>query len=754
MRRAFAAIMFLVGLLPVWAAAQVAPSTLPASSVWGRLGISAGPGQAIPFTILTNNLLLTFGCTTTGTFPVYNASTQSWACSSAPAVTLANPSASIGLSAVNGTATTAMRSDGAPALSQSIAPTWTGRHIWGLTPVYDLASNVLGVGILMPLNSGTQTVSASKQWNSIRLSQADGSDISYTAGASSIVAPIYSTATSASGSDSTSNVYGGIIQATNAGPGTVKGIHAGAFGSGTSSGAIVGVNSQIQPVATQGYTAAYLSSLTGSTNDLAIGFAVEMGASNRYSLGVGSGIAAVSIGNAFYRAWMATGSASSARAFQILNNAGSEIAYWHKDGSLNAISLTLTTTPLAATSGGTGFASYAVGDILYADTTTSLAKLADVATGNALISGGVSTAPSWGKITSSHLNITTTSCSNQFVTAISAGGLGTCTTDTLASAQHANQGTTTTVLHGNASGNPSWAAVSLSADVSGQLPLANGGTNANLTASNGGIFYSTASAGAILAGTATANKALLSGSSTTPAWSSFTLPSGNGSANQMLQTDGAGTTSWQYPGMVWLATCTASTSATCDFTSGIDSTYDAYELVANDLVAATDDVALWLRVSTDGGSTWKATGYEYSTTGQNRGGAIGVTASSSDVAMLLNAGGGGTGVGNGSNKASSANIQFSGPSNTKFLTFRWVTTYNRSTDNTINIYNGGGQFSTGTSAINGVRLMFSSGNITSGTVALYGRRKSDMGWLLLLLLPTTLRRRPANDNSKQERRAA
>ena len=53
---------------------------------------------------------------------------------------------------------------------------------------------------------------------------------------------------------------------------------------------------------------------------------------------------------------------------------------------------------LIAANGGTGFASYAVGDLLYADTTTTLAKLADVATGNALISGGVSTAPSWGKI--------------------------------------------------------------------------------------------------------------------------------------------------------------------------------------------------------------------------------------------------------------------------------------------------------------------------------------------------------------------
>ena len=51
-----------------------------------------------------------------------------------------------------------------------------------------------------------------------------------------------------------------------------------------------------------------------------------------------------------------------------------------------------------ATAGGTGQTSYAVGDLLYANTTTTLAKLPDVATGNALISGGVNTAPSWGKI--------------------------------------------------------------------------------------------------------------------------------------------------------------------------------------------------------------------------------------------------------------------------------------------------------------------------------------------------------------------
>lgn len=56
------------------------------------------------------------------------------------------------------------------------------------------------------------------------------------------------------------------------------------------------------------------------------------------------------------------------------------------------------TNGIAASSGGTGIQTYTVGDILYASGTTALSKLADVATGNALISGGVGVAPSYGKI--------------------------------------------------------------------------------------------------------------------------------------------------------------------------------------------------------------------------------------------------------------------------------------------------------------------------------------------------------------------
>jgi len=59
---------------------------------------------------------------------------------------------------------------------------------------------------------------------------------------------------------------------------------------------------------------------------------------------------------------------------------------------------TWTATAIGAAYGGTGLTNYAVGDIIYASGATTLAKLPDVAIGNALISGGVGVAPSYGKI--------------------------------------------------------------------------------------------------------------------------------------------------------------------------------------------------------------------------------------------------------------------------------------------------------------------------------------------------------------------
>jgi hypothetical protein len=89
------------------------------------------------------------------------------------------------------------------------------------------------------------------------------------------------------------------------------------------------------------------------------------------------------------------------------------------------------------------------------------------------------------------------------------------------------------VLGTPASGNLSNCTAYPATALTGLVPLANAGLNANLTASSGGIFYSTATAGAILAGTATANQMLLSGASSAPAWSTATHPATT-TINQIL----------------------------------------------------------------------------------------------------------------------------------------------------------------------------------------------------------------------------
>lgn len=65
-------------------------------------------------------------------------------------------------------------------------------------------------------------------------------------------------------------------------------------------------------------------------------------------------------------------------------------------GSANTSLLTAGTLGVAR--GGTGIASYTTGDMLYASASGTLSQLADIATGNVLISGGIGANPSYGKV--------------------------------------------------------------------------------------------------------------------------------------------------------------------------------------------------------------------------------------------------------------------------------------------------------------------------------------------------------------------
>lgn len=136
---------------------------------------------------------------------------------------------------------------------------------------------------------------------------------------------------------------------------------------------------------------------------------------------------------------------------------------------------------LVAASGGTGQSSYTTGDLLYASGASALSKLAGVATGNVLISGGVATAPSWGK-------------------------------------------------------------VDLTSAVSGTLPVANGGTGQS-SYTNGQLLIGNTATGGLNAATLTAgaNMSITNGNGTITLNASGTLGcSPLGSAGQVLTDSGAG----------------------------------------------------------------------------------------------------------------------------------------------------------------------------------------------------------------------
>lgn len=86
------------------------------------------------------------------------------------------------------------------------------------------------------------------------------------------------------------------------------------------------------------------------------------------------------------------------------NGSGSAPTWSTFTGSTSVVTLgTIATgtwngTAIGAIYGGTGQTTVTTGDLLYGSAANTWSKLSGVATGNALISGGVATAPSWGKV--------------------------------------------------------------------------------------------------------------------------------------------------------------------------------------------------------------------------------------------------------------------------------------------------------------------------------------------------------------------
>ena len=171
-----------------------------------------------------------------------------------------------------------------------------------------------------------------------------------------------------------------------------------------------------------------------------------------------------------------------------------------------------------------------------------------------------------------------------------------------------------------------------------------------------------------------------------------------------------------------LSTQTASSSASIEFTSGIDSTYDSYVFKFINIHPSADASFLTFQTSTDGGSSYgvtlTSTFFRAYHDEAGSATALGyVTASdlaqSTSFQRIIND------IGNDNDQNGSGTLQLFNLSSTTFVK-HWIARTN--TYNAINYTSdvcSAGYFNT-TSAIDAVKFQMSSGNIDDGIIKMYG----------------------------------
>ncbi len=171
-------------------------------------------------------------------------------------------------------------------------------------------------------------------------------------------------------------------------------------------------------------------------------------------------------------------------------------------------------------------------------------------------------------------------------------------------------------------------------------------------------------------------------------------------------------------GLILLEQHTASGVVELDFTTCISSSYDEYEINSIYMIPATNSVNLLLQFSTNGGSTWD-TGNNYSW------GAFRYTTAATAVSGNTTTGGivvtGGTGLVNTSTVGTSNWMRLYNPLSTAV----GKQVIGKTTNNDGNFYAADfwGTYNVTANALNAFRVLFSSGNITSGIVRCYGVAK-------------------------------
>lgn len=315
--------------------------------------------------------------------------------------------------------------------------------------------------------------------------------------------------------------------------------------------------------------------------------------------------------------------------------------------------------------GGTGLSTYTLGDILYASATNTLSKLTGntTATRNFLRqvgNGSVSAAPAWDTVTKSDV------------------GLG--SVENTALSTWAGTANITTV---GSIGTGTWNATAIGAT--------KGGTG-QTTWAQGDLLYANA----------------------TNSLTKLTA----GPSGQVLQSQGTtGNPRW-VGAPVLISSQTAVSAATVDFTSGIDSSFKTYLVEWDGVKSSTNGNGLQLRVSQDGGATWKsgASDYAYSFAYFSSG-ATTITVQSSTATSSLNCAV--AAIGSGINTSGAGSVKIFNPSDS--AKFFMVETSSNVTNSATSVWRstGTGNYTTA-GAVNGIRFLMQSGNIVSGNFRLYG----------------------------------
>jgi len=179
--------------------------------------------------------------------------------------------------------------------------------------------------------------------------------------------------------------------------------------------------------------------------------------------------------------------------------------------------------------------------------------------------------------------------------------------------------------------------------------------------------------------------------------------------------------------LILLSTQTASASATISFTTGLDSTYDAYEFHFINLhPSSTGGVKPTFQLSTNGGSSYAVT----MTTTVFR-----ALHSENDASANLAYDTGGdqaqgtsfqmfsTDIGDGNDENSSGILELFNPSSTTYVK-HFIARSNGVNTGSFSLDTFVAGYANTTSAINAIQFKFSSGNIDDGIIKLYGVKKS------------------------------